>query len=142
MNIKNKYVVVIGCSNFGATIATNLSKLGNNLVVIDIDNTSFNNLTDEYGGFTINGDGTDLEILLDAKIEEADLLIISTNNDNKNFMIAKIAKEIFNVKKIISILHNLNKEIIYKNLNIGIIKPADLLIREFKKILEEERVDL
>ena len=57
-------------------------------------------------------------------------------------MIAKIAKEIFNVKKIISILHNLNKEIIYKNLNIGIIKPADLLIREFKKILEEERVDL
>ena len=50
MNIKNKYVVVIGCSNFGATIATNLSKLGNNLVVIDIDNTSFNNLTDEYGG--------------------------------------------------------------------------------------------
>ena len=70
------------------------------------------------------------------------MLIVSTNNDNKNFMIAKIAKEIFNVKKIISILHNLNKEIIYKNLNIGIIKPADLLIREFKKNLEEERVDL
>jgi trk system potassium uptake protein TrkA len=53
-------------------------------------------------------------------------------------MIAEIAREYFNVNKIISRLYNLDKEIVYKGLDIKIIRPAELAINEFKNILQNE----
>ena len=140
MIIKDKYIVIVGCSDFGNNIATNLSINGNDVIIIDINNDALNNMPEEYGGFKILGDATDIDVLSEAKLQEADLLILSTHNDNKNIMIAQIAKEIFNVNKIISRLYNLEKEIIYKGLDIEIIRPAELVINEFKRILRSEGI--
>lgn len=138
MKIKDKYVVVIGCSNFGSHIATSLSEFGNDVVVVDIENKALETLPAEYAGFKILGDATDIGVLKEAKLEEADFLILSTDSDNKNIMIAQIAKEIFNVKKIVSRLYNLEKEVVYKGLDVEIIRPAELVINEFKRILKNE----
>lgn len=142
MNIKDKDIIIVGCSDFGNNIATKLSISGNNVIMIDINNEALNNMPEEYGGFKICGDATDINIMNEAKLQDADLLILSTHNDNKNIMIAQIAKEIFNVKKIISRLYNLEKEIIYKDLDIDIdiIRPAELVINEFKRILRNEGI--
>lgn len=140
MTIKDKYVVIVGCSDFGNNIATSLSISGNDVIVIDINNEALNNMPPEYGGFKICGNATDIDILKEAKLDDADLLILSTHNDNKNIMIAQIAKEIFNVKKIVSRLYNLKKEIIYKDLDIEIIRPAELVLNEFKRILKSEGI--
>ena len=48
------------------------------------------------------------------------------------------AKANFNVNKIFSRLFNLDKEIVYKGLDIEIIRPAELAINEFKNILQNE----
>lgn len=140
MNIKDKYVVIIGCSDFGNNIASNLSVSGNDVIIIDISSEALSKMPVEFGGFKICGDATDVDILKEAKLQEADLLILSTHNDNKNIMIAQIAKEIFNVKNIISRLYNLDKEVIYKGFDIQIIRPAELVINEFKRILKSEGI--
>ena len=138
MNIRDKYIVIVGCSYFGSNIAASLSEIGNDVIVIDIDEEALDKLPLSYSGFKIKGDATDIEILEEAKLRNADLLLLSTHNDNKNIMIAEIAREYFNVNKIISRLYNLDKEIVYKGLDIEIIRPAELAINEFKNILQNE----
>ena len=97
MNIRDKYIVIVGCSYFGSNIAASLSEIGNDVIVIDIDEEALDKLPLSYSGFKIKGDATDIEVLEEAKLRNADLLLLSTHSDNKNIMIAEIAREYFNV---------------------------------------------
>ena len=49
--LKKKNIVVIGCSNMGAYIASRLSELGNNVTIIDKNKNSFRILDESYTGF-------------------------------------------------------------------------------------------
>lgn len=135
MKKNNNYVVIAGCSRFGANIASILSAKGYEVVIIDIDKNNFRKISRDYSGFKIEGDAADLEILVEAGIKRADTLVCATNNDNTNIMISQIGKEIFNVENVVSRLYDTEKEIVYKDFDINIIYPTKLTINEFEKIL-------
>lgn len=141
------YVVVIGCGKTGSAIADLLSKNGEDVVVVDKLNSSFNLLSPEYTGFTVNGDATELEILLEAKIDKADLMIITTEIDSVNAMVSQIAKKLYDVPKVIVKINEPLKSVIYRNTGIITLSPTDLFIdklrdklsKEEGKALDEER---
>lgn len=129
------YILVIGCGRSGSLMANLLSEREENVVVIDNDKDAFNNLRTEFTGFTIEGDATEIEVLKKAKIEQADIVIVATNNDNNNAMIAQIASEIYGKKTLVRLLDS-DKEIIYDGLDIITICPTDLLAKEFINVLD------
>jgi trk system potassium uptake protein TrkA len=135
---KNDYVIIAGCSRFGVNIATMLSLKGKDVVIIDINDNAFRKIPKSYSGYKIQGDATDIEILKDAGIEKASMIVVATNDDNTNIMIAQIADEIFKVESIVSRLYDTEKEIIYNDLNIKIIRPTKLTIDEFESITAED----
>ncbi|GAA0696352.1 hypothetical protein GCM10008904_00270 [Paraclostridium ghonii] len=135
---KNNYVIVAGCSRFGVNIATMLSLKGKDVVIIDINENSFRKIPPSYSGYKIQGDATDIEILKDSGIEKASMIVVATDDDNVNIMIAQIADEIFKVESIVSRLYDTEKEIIYNDLNIKIIRPVKLTIEEFENITCED----
>lgn len=135
--MNNNYVVIAGCSRFGANIASILSSKGYEVVIIDIDKSNFRKISKDYSGFKIEGDATDLDVLIEAGIKTAGTLVCATNNDNVNIMISEIGKEIFNVENVVSRLYDTEKEIVYKDFDINIIYPTKLTINEFEKILME-----
>ena len=51
MNIRDKYIVIVGCSYFGSNIAASLSEIGNDVIVIDIDEEALDKLPLSYSGF-------------------------------------------------------------------------------------------
>lgn len=142
MKSKDKYIVIVGCSYFGSSIANSLSEQGSDVLVIDTKAEALDKLSTNFSGFKLQGDATDIDVLEEANLKDADLLVLATHSDNKNIMIAQIAKEIFNVKKIVSRLYNLDKDIIYKGLDIEIIRPAELAMNEFKKVLKNNGSEL
>ncbi len=132
------YVVIIGCGKTGSAIADLLSKNGENVVVIDKKSISFEKLSPDFTGFTINGDATELSILLESKIDKADMVIVTTEIDSVNSMVSQIAKYIYEVPKVIVKINEPDKAIIYRNTDIMTLSPTDLFIDKLRYRLAKE----
>jgi trk system potassium uptake protein TrkA len=52
-------------------------------------------------------------------------------------MVSQVAKEVFNVKKVLARVKNPNREVIFKNLSIDTICPTLLAVEEFIKQAKE-----
>ena len=136
MRLKKKnYIVIVGCSQFGATIASTFSQQGCDVVVIDQNDMAFRKLEYGFSGYKVIKDGTDVEVLIQAGIEQASLVVAATEDDNANIMIARIAKEIFHVEDVVSRLYDVDKQVLYQDLEVKIIRPTRLTMQEFDKLM-------
>lgn len=131
----NKNVLIIGCGRLGASIANALSDKNMNVTIIDIDKDSFRKLLPSFSGMVMEGNGIDIDILEEANIRKADVVIVVTNNDNTNILISQMAKSLFEVKEVIIRLYDPEKECVYKDSNIHTIFPALLSSTEVDRIL-------
>lgn len=137
-NGKTEYIIIVGCGSLGANIGINLSDAGKDVLIIDKDKEAFGRLSTAFGGLTITGDGTDLEILEKNHIQKADTVIAVTNYDNTNIMIGQIAKEMYNVKSVIARLFDYERASVYKDLGIDTVCPEVLSEKEFSNILQKD----
>lgn len=120
------YIVIIGCGRLGSTIARELSREGNDVVIIDNNSDNLKKLGTGFNGIRIRGVEFDNDILLEAGIDGADMFLGVTNDDNTNIMASQIARDIFNVPKVMARICEPNKEFIYEKLGIDIINPINL----------------
>ncbi len=128
-------IIIVGCGRNGAGLALALSNAGHAITVIDTDEQAFSQLGKDFKGETIEGIGFDRDILKQAKIEKSDALAAFTSSDESNAVIARMAREIYHVPKVVARLYDRDKAEIYKQLGIqtlssttwGIKRAADLL---------------
>src|SRR5574344_822498 len=107
-------IFIIGAGKLGAKIASLLYDAGHNVLVVDKNNKSFLKL-DNFSGFTTNGDATDIDFLKSLDIEEAKMVIITTDNDNTNLYLADVCFSIFDIKKIYVRLSGTDKGALLEN---------------------------
>ena len=134
-NKRHAYTVVVGCGRLGAGIADTLYDEGEDVVVVDKDKDSFRKLSSSFGGLSVEGNGMDLDILDSVELIRADTLIAVTDNDNVNIMISQLAKEVFNVRKVIARLSDPQRSCIYQDFGIETICPSVLSARQVDLIL-------
>ncbi|HNR62725.1 MAG TPA: TrkA family potassium uptake protein [Thermotogota bacterium] len=134
---KSWYVIVIGSGRFGARLAGKLSYEDHSVVVIDTNETNFDNLPPEYTGFTIQGDATDVEVLKLAKAHKADLFLALTDDDNTNFFVSQVAKDIFHVPHVISRVYDPANLPLFHEFKIETITPVLLALSTANKMLEK-----
>ncbi|MDF2520377.1 MAG: TrkA-N domain protein [Clostridia bacterium] len=130
------YIVIIGCGRLGASLANTLSEQDGNVLVIDNDKDSFRKLSPSFGGLTLTGDATDADVLQEAQIEKATVVISVTNNDNTNIMIAQMAKELFKKERVIARLYDPELECVCQEFGIDTICPAVLSIKRISNLLD------
>lgn len=131
------YTVIIGCGRLGASLADTLSEEDRDVLIIDDRKDAFRKLSSSFGGLTILGDGTDLAVLKDARVQDASTVIIVTDNDNTNIMAAQLVKKLFHCEKVIMRLYDSHRELICQDMGIHIVCPALLSMFEVGKILHE-----
>ncbi len=85
------HIVVIGAGEVGSTIAADLSDT-HDIVVVDLDHERVESLTYSEDVLAIQGDGTSLDVLESARIDEADMVIACTDNDLANLVACSTAK--------------------------------------------------
>ena len=136
--IDRRKVIVIGCGRLGSNIATKLSLEGENVIILDENLNAFRKLDDNFSGYSMSGNGSDLETLENAGIKDAKIIVITTENDNVNLYIAQLASLIYKVEQIYVRLNDTNKSILLENTNVKGIFPFDLSMKEFDRIRNEE----
>ena len=117
-------IVILGCGRVGSTLATMLDQSGHEVSVIDYSSEAFQRLSPDFRGETIPGNGVDEEVLIRAGIKEADAFAAVTNGDNRNIMASQIAKEIFNVKRVMCRIYDPIREETYRELGMETICPT------------------
>ncbi len=139
----DEYIVIVGCGRLGSHLASLLSKARKSVVIVDKDEKAFNRLSQDFSGFTIQADAIEIDTLLKAKIDKADVVVTTTNDDNTNIMIAQIAKTIYKVPKVIARLFEPSKQKIYEELEVETLCPTVLSAVAFKDIIigKEMEVD-
>jgi trk system potassium uptake protein TrkA len=120
-------IVILGCGRVGATLALQLEEAGNNVTIIDSRSDAFQRLGNKFRGEKVLGNGVDLDVLKRAGIESADAFAAVTNGDNRNIMASQIAKEIFNVKKVVCRIYDPLRERTFKDLGLETICPTILI---------------
>lgn len=130
ISLKNK-TLVVGCGQLGATIANKFSKEGKNLLVVDESEKSFEQLSEDFSGYKIVGQCTDLEILEQAFIKSCKEVVIVTGDDSINVLVATICKKLYNVPNVYVRLSDPDNEILLKGLGVKVIFPLELSFDKF-----------
>jgi len=131
-------VIIVGCGRVGAELARLLDAEGHRVTIIDIEASSFDVLPSDFAGTAFFGDATDEEILKKAGIAQADAFIAVTRDDDKNAMAAQIAKQIFNVSKVICRMYDPLRAEFFESLGLEAISPVLLFVQVVKEKLEDK----
>lgn len=131
------HIIIGGCGRLGAEIAEQLSQdVATDLVIVDVDVTSFDRLGSAFNGETIVGDCTDRDVLEQAGVARADGLIAVTRFDNANLMAVEIATHLYDVPRTIARLFNPEREEVYRKLGVRYVSStgtiAKLFLNEFR----------
>ena len=135
------FVVIVGCGRLGSHIASELSKLRHDVVVVDRSKDAFTLLSADFSGFQLLGDATEHETLRNARVSEADVVAAVTENDNANLMIAQAAREMFGVKRLLARVSDPLKGDIYRRLGLGILCPTTVSAEAFEAEILKKEVD-
>jgi trk system potassium uptake protein TrkA len=102
------FILIVGCGRVGSAVAKRALDAGHEVSVMDSDPLSHERLDkdqtttweDSGGRFTV---GTALEIdgLIEAGIEQADVFLAATSGDNTHLVISQIAQRRFNVPRVV-----------------------------------------
>lgn len=136
LNKKNDgYTIIVGCGRLGADLANTMSESGGSIIIVDKNPEAFRKLSPSYCGIVMAGDATEMSVLNNAEIEKATAVISVTNKDNTNIMVAQLAKEMFNIGRVIARLYDPECECVYREFGIDTICPAVLSTKEIDKLL-------
>jgi trk system potassium uptake protein TrkA len=100
------YVVVVGAGKVGWNLARELIDKGNELTVVESDQSRFAVVEEELEHAAQYGDGSELWVLERAGIERADLVIAVTGDDEDNILICQVAREKYGVDRVIARCNN------------------------------------
>ncbi|MCM8785103.1 MAG: NAD-binding protein [Candidatus Omnitrophica bacterium] len=127
-------VIIVGAGNVGYYLAERLSDK-NYVVLIEKEPKLSEKVAEKLNCLVINGDGCNPEILKRAGIKKADVVAAVTGNDEDNLIICQIAKEIFNVKRVVARINNPKNEKTFYELGVDVAISGTSLLA---KVIEEE----
>jgi len=112
------HVVVVGCGRVGSGLAATLESEGHTVAVIDRQPRAFRRLPADFKGSKVLGVGFDRQRLKEAGIEEAGALAAVTNGDNSNIVVARVAREAFQIERVVARIYDFRRAAIYERLGI------------------------
>ena len=138
------FVLIVGAGRVGAAAARSALAAGHEVSVLDDDPLSHERLDagqptsweDAGGRFTV-GHGIEIEALLEAGIDRADLFIASTNGDNTNLVIAQIAQRRFEIEHVIARVMDPARAAWYETQGLRTISPTRHAIEMFQSALAQ-----
>ncbi|MBI3302419.1 MAG: TrkA family potassium uptake protein [Deltaproteobacteria bacterium] len=134
-------IIIIGCGRVGAGLAQALNQRGHAVTVVDRDPVTFERLGAAFKGQTVAGGGFDRDVLLQAGIERADGLAAVTGSDEANAVIARLARQVFRVPRVVARLYDPRKAEIYRRLGLQTINPVTWGIHRIAELLCYSHLD-
>ena len=148
------YCIIAGAGKVGWNLARELLDKGGEVTVIENDRRRYLTVEQELEHAIQYGDATELWVLERAGIQRADLVIAVTGDDEDNILICQVAREKYQVERIVARVNNPRNLQHFKLLGIHpAVSATDLILRliehevpQYGLIhlldLEEERLEI
>jgi len=120
-------IIILGAGQVGGSLAENLASEANDITVIDTNDVRLRELRDRIDIAGVLGEGSHPDILVQAGIEDADLLVAVTSNDEINMIACQIAHSLFRTPTKIARVRS-NAYLTYDKLFTESAIPIDVLI--------------
>ena len=110
--------IIVGGGKVGYNLLKTLKDRDNEVTLIERDKETCIKIAEDFNTDVICGDGTNLEVLKDAGIEDAEIIAAVTGADEENLVICQIAKLSYATKKTIARVNNPKNITMFKKLGI------------------------
>lgn len=118
-------IVVVGYGRVGSRTVKALVERGHSVALIGKEGTRLSRASQLEGIALIQGNGIDVDVQREAGMEEADLLLAVTRDDNVNLMAAQVARSYFNVPRAIARIYEpSHAEAIQEDPQLSIVCPT------------------
>lgn len=122
--------LVIGCGRVGSNVALQLAEEGWEVTAVDEKEEALSRLGETWGGGFVLGHGMDVDVLRRAGIEDADAVVVSTDGDNTNLVIAQVAMKRFDNQCVVVRVLDPARAHFYRDLGLRTICPTETAISE------------
>lgn len=119
---------MIGCGRVGSSVAHELRQEGWDVVAIDEKEEALGRLGENWDGGFVVGQAIDTSVLRRAGIEEADAVVVSTDGDNTNIVVAQVVQKRFGVGCVVTRILDPNRAAFYAAQGIQTFCPTSLAI--------------
>jgi trk system potassium uptake protein len=124
------YIIVCGAGKVGWNLARELIDKDHELTLIEGDRRRYLVVEQELEHAVQYGDATELWVLERAGIQRADLVIAVTGDDEDNILICQVAKEKYQVDRIVARVNNPRNIDHFKLLGVHpVVSATDLILR-------------
>lgn len=132
-------ILIVGAGKVGSTLAAYLSREDHNVTIIDQNDTAIHRASDTLDVMCIKGPGAAPSVLREAGVEDADLVLATTNLDEVNMLCALTAKRLgakFTIARIRDLAYTDDLPALQKDLNIdAVINPEYATALEISRLL-------
>lgn len=132
-------IIIVGAGNVGSTLVEQLAHEGHDITIIDIVARKIQAITDNYDVMGLVGNGASYSVLMEAGIEQADLMIAVTEADELNLLCCTVAKRVGQCAAIARVrMPDYSKEVQYLQEQLGlalVINPEMETAKEAARIL-------
>ena len=132
------YVIIMGSGRLGAELAVMLEEDGHEVAILDVDKYAFDHLPATFKGRKVLGDGTDQDTLRRAGAERADAFVAATRGDNRNALAAQVARHVFQIQRVGSVIFDPIREEVYHGFGLRTINPTKIEARLLRESIERE----
>jgi trk system potassium uptake protein TrkA len=133
-------VVVMGAGRVGLNLSTFLISDGHDVILIDNNDELCSEAVNELDALVICGNGTDIKILDEANIKDADIFVAATGNDEVNLFACILVKN-YNVPKIFARVSDPAHEEVFKAVGIKFVVNPELTAASYlEKLINRPKI--
>ncbi|ADL12869.1 Trk system potassium transporter TrkA [Acetohalobium arabaticum] len=139
---KKEKVVLAGGSNISYQLTKILNQKRTVLTLIEENRTCCEELAEEISDILVlNGRPTNIDLLKEEGIDQADIFVAAGNEDEKNLLTGLVAKKL-GAKKVITIVNSLEYSYFSEIVNVDtILTPQILVLEKMLDFLHQGQVD-
>ena len=85
-------IIIVGCGKVGTCILSSLLEEGHEIVAVDSSPNVIGEIANTFDCMCVCGSGTDCDVLEEAGVDRAELLVAATGSDELNMLTCYLAK--------------------------------------------------
>lgn len=131
-------IVIVGAGEVGQHLSEVLADQKYRVTVVDLDTAKMEQVDESHNVRCIAGNGSSAKVLQEAEVENCDVFLAMTSNDETNLVACSVAKAL-NAKQVIGRIHDqtfIDRDIIDYQDQFGItemVNPEELCARELAR---------
>ena len=132
-------ITIVGDGKVGYTLAQYLSQEDHDVTVVDNDKTALDRATETLDVMGVRGNGANVETLLNAGADSADIVIAVTTSDETNMLCSLVSKQLgakYTIARVRDPEYTQSLNLMLERLSIDyVINPESLAANEISRLL-------